>query len=126
MGKELDKDMLRMMTITERFKYMNDLKKIKMNISQAKAEQNNDPFEDPDVQEFLEQADKPGPWSEEDDKIFTVGGLTNDKEQSFKAFQEKQNQNTQSWIDEEESDYDNFSDGKDSDGGEDYDDSNEY
>ena len=126
MGKELDKDMLRMMTITERFKYINDLKKIKMNISQAKAEQNNDPFEDPDVQEFLEQVDKPGPWSEEDDKIFTVGGLTNDKEQSFKAFQEKQNQNTQSWIDEEESDYDSFSDGKDSDGGEDYDDSNEY
>ena len=126
MGKELDKDMLRMMTITERFKYINDLKKIKMNISQAKAEQNNDPFEDPDVQEFLEQVDKPGPWSEEDDKIFTVGGLTNDKEQSFKAFQEKQNQNTQSWIDEEESDYDSFSDGRDSDGGEDYDDSNEY
>ena len=123
---QLDKNMLRMMTITERFKYINDLKKIKMNISQAKAEQNNDPFEDPDVQEFLEQADKPGPWSEEDDKIFTVGGLTNDKEQSFKAFQEKQNQNTQSWVDEEESDYDSFSDGRDSDGGEDYDDSNEY
>ncbi len=126
MGKKLDEKMLRMMTITERFKYMNDLKKIKMNISQAKAEQNNDPFEDPDVQEFLEQADKPGPWSEEDDKIFTVGGLTADKDQSFKAFQEKQKQNTQSWVDEEESDYDNFSDGKDSDGGEDYDDSNEY
>ena len=126
MGKKLDEKMLRMMTITERFKYMNDLKKIKMNISQAKAEQNNDPFEDPDVQEFLEQADKPGPWSEEDDKIFTVGGLTADKDQSFKAFQEKQKQNTQSWVDEEESDYDNFSDGKDSDGGDDYDDSNEY
>ena len=123
---QLDKNMLRMMTITERFKYINDLKKIKMNISQAKAEQNNDPFEDPDVQEFLEQVDKPGSWSEEDDKIFTVGGLTNDKDQSFKAFQEKQNQNTQSWVDEEESDYDSFSDGRDSDGGEDYDDSNEY
>ena len=123
---QLDKNMLRMMTITERFKYINDLKKIKMNISQAKAEQNNDPFEDPDVQELLEQVDKPGPWSEEDDKIFTVGGLTNDKDQSFKAFQEKQNQNTQSWVDEEESDYDSFSDGRDSDGGEDYDDSNEY
>jgi hypothetical protein len=123
---QLDKNMLRMMTITERFKYINDLKKIKMNISQAKAEQNNDPFEDPDVQEFLEQVDKPGPWSEEDDKIFTVGGLTADKDQSFKAFQEKQNQNTQSWVDEEESDYDSFSDGRDSDGGEDYDDSNEY
>ena len=126
MGKQLDKDMLRMMTITERFKYINDLKKMKMNISQAKAEQNNDPFEDPDVQEFLEWADKPGSWDKKYDKSFTVGGLSNDKEQSFKAFQEKQNQNTQSWIDEEESDYDSFSDGKDSDGGEDYDDSNEY
>ena len=126
MGKELDKNMLRMMTITERFKYMNDLKKMRMNISQAKDEQTNDPFKDPDVQEFLEQADKQGPWSEEDDKIFTVGGLTADKDQSFKAFQEKQNQNTQSWVDEEESEYDNFSDGGDSDGGEDYDDSNEY
>lgn len=126
MGKELDKNMLRMMTITERFKYMNDLKKMRMNISQAKDEQTNDPFKDPDVQEFLEQADKQGPWSEEDDKIFTVGGLTADKDQSFKAFQEKQNQNTQSWVDEEESEYDNFSDGGDSSGGEDYDDSNEY
>ena len=126
MGKELDKNMLRMMTITERFKYMNDLKKMRMNISQAKDEQTNDPFKDPDVQEFLEQADKQGPWSEEDDKIFTVGGLTADKDQSFKAFQEKQNKNTQSWVDEEESDYDNFSDGGDSSGGEDYDDSNEY
>ena len=87
---QLDKNMLRMMTITERFKYINDLKKIKMNISQAKAEQNNDPFEDPDVQEFLEQVDKPGPWSEEDDKIFTVGGLTNDKEGSFMKFVNKQ------------------------------------
>tara|TARA_R100000544_G_scaffold35960_1_gene23707 strand:+ start:323 stop:700 length:378 start_codon:yes stop_codon:yes gene_type:complete len=125
MGKELDKNMLRMMTITERFKYMNDLKKMRMNISQAKDEA-EDNLEDPDVQEFLEQADKQGPWSEEDDKIFTVGGLTADKDQSFKAFQEKQNKNTQSWVDEEESEYDNFSDGGDSSGGEDYDDSNEY
>ena len=48
-----------------------------------------DPFNDPDVQEFLEWADKPGPWSEEDDKIYTVGGLSNDEEGSFMKFQNK-------------------------------------
>ena len=45
---------------------------------------------DPDVQDFLERADEQGPWSEEDDKIHTVGGLTNDKEGSFMEFQQKQ------------------------------------
>ena len=42
-----------------------------------------------DVQEFLEHVDKKGPWSENDDKIYTVGGLTNDKEGSFMKFQKK-------------------------------------
>jgi len=46
--------------------------------------------EDPEVQEFLEQMDEPGPWSEEDDKIYTVGGLTNDKDGDFMKFQKKQ------------------------------------
>ena len=46
---------------------------------------------DPDVVNFLERADEPGPWSEEDDKINTVGGLTNDKEGSFMKFQNKIN-----------------------------------
>ena len=45
---------------------------------------------DPDVQDFLADIDEPGPWSEEDDKIHTVGGLTNDKEGSFMEFQKKQ------------------------------------
>ena len=53
--------------------------------------EDENPFEDPEVQAFLEQADKPGPWSEEDDKIHTVGGLTNDKEGSFMKFQNKLN-----------------------------------
>ncbi len=75
MSKNLNKEMLEMMTVTERFNYLNNLKKIKMNISQAKAEK------DP--------KDKP-------------------------------------WIDEEDSDYDSFSDGEDSGRGEDYDDANEY
>ena len=34
--------------------------------------------------------DEPGPWSEEDDKIYTVGGLTNDKAGDFMKFQKKQ------------------------------------
>ena len=48
--------------------------------------------EDPEVQEFLEQMDEPGPWSEEDDKIYTVGGLTNDKDGDFMKFQKKQDE----------------------------------
>ena len=82
-------------------------------VEQLKEEYVEDtPFEDPNVIDFLERADKPGPWSEEDDKIHTVGGLTNDKENSFMEFQKKIDYN-QSWVDEEQSDYDNFSDGKD-------------
>jgi len=49
--------------------------------------------EDPEVQDFLERADEPGPWSEEDDKIHTVGGLTNDKESGFMDFQNKMDEN---------------------------------
>ena len=45
--------------------------------------------DDPEIQDFLEHVDKPGPWSEEDDKIHTVGGLTNDKDKSFMKFQDK-------------------------------------
>ena len=48
--------------------------------------------EDEEIQDFLERADEQGPWSEEDDKIHTVGGLTNDKEQSFNEFQKKQDE----------------------------------
>jgi len=48
-----------------------------------------DPFDDPDIQSFLEHADKPGPWAEEDDKIYTVGGLTADKDGGFMKFQNK-------------------------------------
>ena len=49
----------------------------------------NDWTKDPDVLEFLELMDEPGPWSKEDDKINTVGGLTNDKEGSFMKFLNK-------------------------------------
>ena len=49
--------------------------------------------EDPDVIDFLEQADKQGPWDEKCDKSFTVGGLSNDKKGDFMKFQKKQNNN---------------------------------
>jgi len=49
--------------------------------------------DDPDVIDFLEQTDKPGPWDEEDDKPFTVGGLSNDKKGDFMKFQKKQQNN---------------------------------
>jgi hypothetical protein len=46
-----------------------------------------------EMQEFLEWVDQPGPWSEEDDKIHTVGGLTADKEKDFMKFQKKMDKN---------------------------------
>ena len=52
----------------------------------------DDPFNDPDVQAFLDHVDEPGPWSEEDDKIYTVGGLTADKDRDFMKFQDKMNE----------------------------------
>ena len=48
---------------------------------------------DPEVQAFLDAQDEPGPWSEEDDKIHTIGGLTNDKESGFMDFQKKMDDN---------------------------------
>ena len=55
----------------------------------APPELDEDPFEDPEVQDFLERADEPGPWPEEYDKIHTVGGLSNDEESGFMDFQKK-------------------------------------
>ena len=56
--------------------------------------------EDPEVQAFLEAQDEPGPWSEEDDKIHTIGGLTNDKESGFMDFQKKMDENDEEWDEE--------------------------
>lgn len=46
-----------------------------------------------DVEEFLEHADKKGPWDREWDRTNTVGGMTNTKESGFKKFQNKINKN---------------------------------
>ena len=51
----------------------------------------NEWVNDPDVQDFLERADKQGPIDLEHDKIHTVGGLTNDKAGDFMKFQKKVN-----------------------------------
>ena len=39
--------------------------------------------------EFAEREDNSVEWSEEDSKLHTIGGLTNDKEGSFMKFQNK-------------------------------------
>ena len=57
-------------------------------------EEMEDPFNDPEVQDFLERADEQGPWDEEHDKIHTVGGLTNDKETKFMDFQKNMDDKT--------------------------------
>mgnify|MGYP003664527455 FL=1 len=55
-------------------------------------EVDNEWEDDPDVMVFLEHADEQGSWSEEDDKIYTVGGLTADKDRDFMKFQDKMNE----------------------------------
>ena len=52
----------------------------------------DDPFDDPDVQAFLEAQDEPGPWDEQYDKSYTVGGLSADKDRDFIKFQNKMNE----------------------------------
>jgi len=46
---------------------------------------------DSDIIDFLEREDNSVVWSEEDSKLHTIGGLTNDKEGSFMKFQNKLN-----------------------------------
>ena len=41
---------------------------------------------DKEWENFLEAQDEPGPWSEEDNKIYTVAGMTNDKDRGFMKF----------------------------------------
>ena len=53
-------------------------------------EEENPWLNDPEVQDFLERVDEPGPWS--DDESYLVAGLTNDKEGGFMEFQKKQDE----------------------------------
>jgi len=58
-------------------------------MSNKKKDEEEDWTKDKDVQEFLEWADKPGPWDEQYDKSYTVGGLSADKDKDFMKFQNK-------------------------------------
>jgi len=62
----------------------------------------DDPFDDPDVLDFLERADEQGPWDEQYDKSYTIGGLTADKDQGFKKFINKIERGDSDNIDDEE------------------------
>ena len=67
-------------------KYLNNEENILSVNDPLPGEENDEWEDDPDVMAFLEHADKQGPYSDEDDKIYTVGGLTADKDQGFKKF----------------------------------------
>ena len=54
-----------------------------------KEEHEDDWVNDPEVQAFLKEQDEPEPWSEEYDKIYTVGGLSADKNRDFIKFIKK-------------------------------------
>ena len=53
--------------------------------------------------EFAEREDTSKVWSEEDSKVYTVAGLTNDKEGSFMKFQNKINKDSGSKTDDSSS-----------------------
>ena len=65
-------------------------------------EDEDDPFDDPDVLDFLERADEQGPWDEQYDKSYTIGGLTADKDQGFKKFINKIEGGDSDNVDDEE------------------------
>ena len=100
MAKQLDKNMMRMMSVTERFKYQNDLKRMKFNISEIKSKQ-----------------------SESEDKWCHYSGMPSPE--SYKD--EPITLNESDWVDRDDSDWDSSSDGKSSSGeSSSDDDSNEY
>jgi hypothetical protein len=68
-------------------------KTLLMDVEEDLTEEEEDWANEPDVKDFLERADEQGPWSEEDDKIHTVGGLSNDKKSGFMDFQKKMDDN---------------------------------
>ena len=55
-------------------------------LGEEEIDDEDNPFDDPDVLDFLERADEQGPWDEQYDKSYTVGGLTADEDQGFKKF----------------------------------------
>ena len=72
-------------------------------LGEEEIDDEDNPFDDPDVLDFLERADEQGPWDEQYDKSYTIGGLTADKDQGFKKFINKiEGSNSDNNIDDEE------------------------
>ncbi len=69
MGKQLDKDILRMMTITERFNYLNNLKQMQMSM-------NKDPK--PKNEEWVDRDDDGGYDSSSDSRDENDNGYYDD------------------------------------------------
>ena len=125
-GSSDEEDMIKRMSVAERFKYMNDLRMLKTQESSSKAI-NNDWTEDKDIMDFLNAPANNKELNEMGDTHeYIRGGLSYDRSEGFKAFQAKQNQATEH-VDREESEYDSSSCGEE-DGGDasDGEDSNEY
>jgi len=62
-------------------------------LGEEEIDDEDNPFDDPDVLDFLERADEQGPWDEQYDKSYTIGGLTADKDKDFVKFQKKMDGN---------------------------------
>ena len=101
MAKQLEKDMMRMMSVTERFKYQNDLKRMKFNMSDANKK----------MQHNIDTSNTTCSYS----------GLP-----SMEVYQDEHKTSSDEWVDRDESEWDSSSDGGDNGGSESYDDSNEY
>ena len=100
MAKQLDKDMMRMMTVTERFNYIAAKKKMQYNIDSSNVTCSYSGLPSMEVYQ-----DEPGASLEE---------------------QAKHTDWEDDWIDRDESEWDSSSDGGDNGGSTSYDDSNEY
>ena len=62
-------------------------------------EEEEDWANEPDIQDFLEREDSYE--SDDSDELFTVAGMTNDKEQSFNEFQKKQDEFDEADLDKD-------------------------
>jgi len=71
--------------------YLTDGVKEQKNKADKFNEKVEDYFQSKEFLEFAEREDNSVVWSEEDSKLHTIGGLTNDKEKSFMKFQNKIN-----------------------------------
>lgn len=100
MGKQLDKDMMRMMSVTERFNYIAAQKKMQHNIDTSNVTCSYSGLPSMEVYK-----DEPGDSLEEQAKHTDWGD---------------------DWIDRDESEWDSSSDGESKRGSTSYDDSNEY